>query len=84
MKQTPTAKAQAIIAKFPAQLRECHDGIMNFDVPAQRTINFFFARIGVDRFPGGKDDLWEAITAIEDGAVYEAPPRRLIERWASY
>jgi len=83
-RQTPTQIAQRIIAAYPQELRECRNALLNFDVPAQRTINWFFSRIGVNRFPGGKDDVWEAIMAIDSGTAYEAPPKRLIERWMAY
>ena len=55
----------------------------NFDAGAQRIINVGFNRMGENRFTRAGDDLWEMITALENGWEYRRPARHLVDRWAA-
>lgn len=68
---------------IPEIARIKHD-LQDFEIPAQRSINASFARMGIARFTRAGDDLWEMITALENGWEYRRPARRLIDRWAAY
>lgn len=57
---------------------------MNFDVPAQGSINAGFARMGIERFDRNGNDLWEMITCHQNGWEYSKPPAHLRDRWARY
>jgi hypothetical protein len=60
-------------------LRECRNGLVtNFDVPAQRTINFMLAKTGMSRID------YEKIQAVENNWPYEKPSEKLLRRWATY
>ena len=83
MNRNLESKARAIMAQHAEEIARVKADLMNFDIPAQRSINAGFTRMGEQRFRGG-DDLWEAITAIENGWEYERPPARLVARWACY
>lgn len=78
------ALARTVMAEHADELARIGRDLHNFDVPAQRSINAGFARMGVDRFPGGKDDLWEMITDLQSGWEYVRPPAHLIDRWMRY
>lgn len=81
---TLETQARRIMAQHADELRKIHDAMQDFDVPAQRSINAGFARMNVARFTRAGDDLWEMITALENGWEYQRPARHLIDRWASY
>jgi hypothetical protein len=51
---------------------------MNFDVPAQRLINYAISRMGIDRV------TYEKILAYQGGTEYVPIPARLLARWAAY
>jgi hypothetical protein len=55
----------------------------NFATGAQRIINAGFNRMGQTRFTRAGDDLWEMITALENGWEYQRPARHLVDRWAA-
>jgi hypothetical protein len=78
------ASARAVMAEHSKEIARIKTDLLNFDAPAQRAINAGFSRMGVTRFPGGKDDLWEMIVAIDNGWDYQRPPAGLINRWAAY
>ena len=65
---------------------EIHDAMQNFEIPAQRSINAGFARMGIARFTSAGDDVWEMITALETSGPneYQRSPRHLVDRWGSY
>lgn len=75
---------EQIISQHATEIAAIKTGLMNFDVPAQRTINHGFACMGIERFPCMKDDIWQMIVDHENGDRYERPPAHLIQRWASY
>jgi hypothetical protein len=75
----------AFIEKHAAAIDRTRKALaMDFDTPAQRTINRLFAEIGVQRFTRSGDDLWEMIVAHQNGWEYQKPPAYLIARWGSY
>ncbi len=76
------------VQAFYQQHREEIDALgralaVDFDTPAQAQINRAFSNMGERRFVAG-DDRWEQITSAQMGHEYVRPPRRLIQRWASY
>jgi hypothetical protein len=73
----------AFITKHAAEIAEIKAGLLNFDIPAQRTINAGFARMNVARFVG-KDDRWEQITCHQNGWEYKQIPPEIMNRWARY
>ena len=73
----------AFIAKHAAEITAIEQGLLNCEIPAQRTINAGFSLMGEPRFVG-KDDRWEQLTAHKNGWQYEPPPARLMRRWACY
>lgn len=77
-------RARAIMAQHGAEVDRIKQDLLNCDIPAQRSINAGFARMGVDRLTPGGDDLWEMITCLEAGWEYERPEPRLVARWAAY
>lgn len=77
-----TAHARLLMVKHGTEVMRIRVGLMDFEIPAQRTINAGFARMGVDRFTPAGDDLWEMVTALENGWEYARPARRLVDRWA--
>jgi hypothetical protein len=78
------AWARRIITQHPKELARIKGDMQDFDIPAQRSINAGFNRMGVSRFTLAGDDLWEMITAVESGWEYARPARHLMQRWASY
>ena len=78
------AAARAVMAEHADEIARIQADLGNCEVPAQRSINAGFARMGINRFPAGKDDLWEMITDLQNGWEYERPPVRLIDRWMRY
>jgi hypothetical protein len=56
---------------------------MDYETPAQRTINRAFEEMGIARFRG-KDDVWEMLMAHRDGTEYNRPPAHLMRRWECY
>lgn len=82
-KTTAAPDIHALIAKHGAALAAIGAQLaVNFDTPAQRTINAGFERLGIPRFTRAGDDLWEMYTAHSNGWAYTKPPRRLIDRWS--
>jgi hypothetical protein len=77
-------QAQAIRDRFPDEIARIKADMQKLYVPAQRSINAGFARMGVARFTRSGDDLWERLVALENGWEYERPARYLIDRWAAY
>ena len=74
-------QAAELIRTRPAEIARIRKALaMDFETPAQSSINAGFCRMGIDRFRSG-DDLWEMIQAIENGTEYERPAARLIARW---
>jgi hypothetical protein len=79
----PRFDPSAFLTKHAAEIAAIEQGLLNCEIPAQRTINVGFSLMGEPRFVG-KDDRWEQITAHKDGSDYEPPPAQLMHRWASY
>lgn len=79
----PRFNSSTFIAKHAAEITVIEHGLLNSEIPAQRTINVGFSLMGEPRFVG-KDDRWEQITAHKCGYDYEPPPAMLMHRWASY
>lgn len=80
-KQSARDQAAELIRTRPAEIARIRKALaMDFETPAQSSINAGFCRMGIDRFCSG-DDLWEMIQAIESGTEYERPAARLIARW---
>lgn len=80
-RQQLEAQAKALIAKHPEVFAQIRQDLTNFYIPAQRSINFGFAKMGVDRFTPEGDDVWEMMMAIDAGWEYTRPPANLVERW---
>ena len=89
-KQLASLKAQAerIIARYPDEIAQINADLLNFDIPAQRSINAGFARMETARFTAAGDCVWEMICALVGGSdgpwTYSRPARHLIQRWAGY
>ena len=80
-----TGIANRVIKCHAAQVELIKRDLQNFDIPAQRSINAGFNRMGIDRFTKAGDDVWEMVTTLESkdqGWEYTRPPRNLIDRWA--
>ena len=68
-----------LMKRHAEALAECRNGLVtNFDVPAQRTINFMLAKTGMSRID------YEKIIAVENNWPYEKPDEELMRRWARY
>ncbi len=77
--------AQQIKEKFAVEYQEALHGLQNFDIPSQRTINWFFHKIGEKRFEkvSGKRGFWYDKFDQMSGHSQEIPSK-LKERWESY
>jgi hypothetical protein len=68
-----------LMAKHKVALDECSRQLaMNYNAPAQRIITACCNETGISRLD------YEKINAVEGNCRYEAPPRRLLDRWARY
>jgi hypothetical protein len=88
----PNQKQLAALVEIANTVIECHADqvrlirvdLMDFDIPAQRSINAGFHRMGIDRFTPAGDDVWQMVFCLENTCEYERPERRLVDRWATY
>lgn len=74
--------ARRVMAAHPERIAKLRQEMAtNYTVSAQRLINSAFHDMGVNRFPGGVDDLWEMITDLQNDWDYQRPPARILARW---